>query len=90
MDKQEFVAFGKNIMVRPSKKDVVLSSNANAPKYWLYGEVVSIGSEVLNVAVGDIVGYDKFGIKDIDRDGEKYFFLKEDSDFILGIIKKNV
>lgn len=88
MDKQEFKAFGKNVMVRPSKKDVVLSSNANAPKYWLYGEVISVGSEVKDVHVGDIVGYDKFGIKDIDKDGEKYFFLKEDSDFILGIIKK--
>jgi len=88
MDKQEFVAYKTNIMVLPAKKDVVLSSNANAPKYWLYGTVISVGSEVKDIHVGDIVGYDKFGIKDVDKDNEKVFFIKDDPDFILGIIKK--
>lgn len=89
MDKN-FVAYGSNIMVKPEKKDSVLSDNVNAPKYWLYGEVVSVGKDVKDIVIGDIVGYDKFGIKDIDKDGEKYFFIKDDSDFILGVIKKNV
>ncbi len=86
MDKQEFAAYKTNIMVKPAKKDVVLSDNANAPKYWLYGEVVSVGSEVKDIHVGDLVGYDKFGIKDVDKDGEKTFFICDDPAFILGVI----
>ncbi len=86
---RNFVAYGSNIMVKPAKKDSVLSDNANAPKFWLYGEVVSVGSEVKNIVVGDTVGYDKFGIKDIDMEGQKYFFIEDNSQFILGLIKKN-
>lgn len=73
-------------MVRPQKKDVVLSSNVNAPKYWLYGEVIGVGCEVKDIHVGDTVGYDKFGIKDIDKDGEKFFFIEDNPAFILGVI----
>lgn len=85
MDK-EFQAYKTNVTVRPAKKDVVLSSSTNAPKYWLYGEVISVGSEVKDIHIGDLVGYDKFGIKDVDKDGEKTFFIADDPAFILGII----
>lgn len=86
MDTNSFEPYKTNILIRPVKKDVVLSSNANAPKYWLYGEVVGVGSEVKDIHVGDTVGYDKFGIKDVDKDGEKVFFICDDPAFILGII----
>lgn len=89
MDTNKFEPYKTNILIKPAKKDLVLSSNTNAPKYWLYGEVIGVGSEVKDIHVGDIVGYDKFGIKDVDKDGEKTFFIEDNSQFILGIIHTN-
>lgn len=87
MNPLNFLPYKTNILIKPAKKDVVLSDNANAPKYWLYGTVLAVGSDVRDIHEGDVVGYDKFGIKDIDKDGEKYFFLEDNPSFILGIIK---
>lgn len=81
-----WIPYKKNILVRPAKKEGVISETA---KYWLYGEVIGVGTDVQDIQIGDTVAYDKFGIKDIDRNGEKVFFIKDDSDFILGLIPKH-
>lgn len=86
MDK-DFLPYRTNILIKPAKKDIVLSDRADAPKYWLYGTVLAVGSEVKDIGVGDTVAYDKFGIKDVDKEGQKYFFIADDPNFVLGVIK---
>ncbi len=48
------------------------------------GKIEAIGSEVKNVAVGDVVLFDKYSGSKISLDGEDYLILKEED--ILGVV----
>ncbi len=48
------------------------------------GKVEAVGSEVKNVAVGDVILFDKYSGSKINLDGEDYLILKEED--ILGIL----
>lgn len=51
------------------------------------GTVVAVGPKAIEVSVGDRVRLKKYGLDEIELDGEKYLFGSED--FILGVeIKK--
>lgn len=75
-----------NILIKPEDKKKVIGNTA---KYYLYGEVLAVGNEVKDIKVGDRIGYTLWGLKDIEEsDGTKYYFVKDDSAFILGVLKK--
>ena len=48
------------------------------------GKIEAIGSEVKNVAVGDVILFDKYSGSKITVDGQEYLILKEED--ILGIL----
>jgi len=48
------------------------------------GKIEAIGSEVKNVAVGDVILFDKYSGSKISIDGQEYLILKEED--ILGIL----
>lgn len=75
--------FGKNILVVPTKKKQILVSDMNPLE--AYGDVVAIGNKVEEVKVGDTIMFTKWGIRENEIEGEKYYFVKEDDDFFLGI-----
>ncbi len=77
--------FGKNILVIPTKKEQVLVSETNS--ITAYGEVVGIGKDVKTIKVGDTIGFTKWGIRELDIQDDKHYFVPEDSDFLLGVIR---
>jgi hypothetical protein len=80
-------AYGSNIIVKPVEKNKIIGDTS---KYYLYGDVLSVGHLVKNIKVGDTIGYVLWGIKDIVMaDGQKHFFVQDNPDFILGILKKD-
>lgn len=80
-------SYKTNIQVKPIDKGKIIGNTA---KYYLYGEVVGVGSEVKDIKVGDMVGYTIFGVEEIlEADGTKTFYLQDNPDFILAISKKN-
>lgn len=81
----EWQAFGNNIRVIPKSKNKIIGDTA---KYFLYGEVVSVGKEVKKIKIGDTIAYTLFGINEVALEsGEKHYIIQESSDFILEVIK---
>ena len=76
--------YGKNILVVPVKKERILVSESDQLN--AYGEVTGIGEDVKSIKVGDIIAFTKWGIREVEVDGEKHFFVPEDTDFLLGKI----
>ena len=81
----KIIPFGKNIYVQPLVKEQVLVSDDEV--LCTYGTVISIGENVKTIKVGDIIGYDKFGVKDIEVNSVKNYLIPEDSDFLLCTIE---
>ena len=77
----EIIPFGKNIYVSPVLKDQVLVSDTEIRCN--YGKVISVGDEVKNVVIGDIIGYEPFGVKHLEVNGVDNFLIPEDSDFLI-------
>lgn len=71
-----------NILVKPTEVNTILRSQEGS--LCEYGEVVAIGDEVKVVKVGDLIGYTIWGMKKLEKDGEKFYILPEDGRFILG------
>ncbi len=77
--------FGNNILIQPASKNKIIGDTA---KYYLYGEVLDVGNEVKNIQVGDQIGYTLWGLnKIVEADGTEHFFVQENADFILGVVK---
>lgn len=84
MDK--FNAYGNNIEVLPDSKNKIIGDTS---KYYLFGTVISVGDQVKDFKEGDRIGYVLWGLNEIlHADGHKQFFVQENPDFIVGIIKK--
>lgn len=80
-------AYGNNILVKPAEKNKIIGDTS---KYYLYGEVLSIGNDVKDISVGDTIGYTMWGITEIVMaDGIKHFFVQDTPDFILGILSSD-
>lgn len=78
-------SFGRNIRVVPKSKEKIIGDTA---KYFLYGEVVSVGDEVKKVKIGDTIAYTLFGINEVLLEsGEKHYIIQESDDFILEVLK---
>lgn len=83
----EFKAYGKNIIVEPENKKKIIGDTA---MYHLFGKVLSVGDSVSRIEAGDIIGFTMWGVNElVEADGTKHFFVQDNEDFILGIIKKN-
>lgn len=83
---KKWVAYGNNIEILPVAKNKIIGDTA---KYYLFGTVVSKGEKVnASIEIGDIIGYTLWGVNKIeDSNGEEHFFIQDNPDFILGIIK---
>jgi co-chaperonin GroES (HSP10) len=76
--------FGKNILVKPiEKKQILVTDEGNLCEY---GEVIAVGDKVEEVKVGDVIGYTIWGVNRLVIDDEKYYFIPETDDFLLGKI----
>lgn len=83
----KFRAYGKNIIVEPENKKKVIGDTA---MYHLFGKVLSVGESVTRIEPGDIIGFTMWGVNElVEANGKKHFFVQDNEDFILGIIKKN-
>lgn len=81
----EFKAYGKNIIVEPENKKKVIGDTA---MYHLFGKVLSVGDSVTKIEVGDMIGFTMWGVNElVEANGKKHFFVQDNEDFILGIIK---
>ena len=81
MDKLNWKAYGTNIEVEPVSKNKIIGDTS---KYYLYGKVLSVGSEVNNIKVGDMIAWTLWGMNEIlDQDGTKHYFVQDNPDFII-------
>jgi co-chaperonin GroES (HSP10) len=74
-------AIGKNIIVKPVKKDdqkIIIQLKQDQPIHW---EVISIGEEINNLKVGDKVHILLYGGHDWEYNGEKYRVITPDNVF---------
>lgn len=78
--------YGTNILVQPIVKSQVLVSDSGT--LCEYGKVLAIGDEVSKVKVGDEVGFLVWGIQKLEVEGETFYFIPENSDFLLGYIQR--
>jgi len=77
--------FGNNILVKPSE---VKHSLVNQEKSLCeFGLVLAVGDEVKKIKVGQTIGYTVFGINSLSVDNDKFYFVPETSEFILGIFE---
>lgn len=77
--------FGKNILIKPEAKKRVLAADQGT--LCEYGKVIAVGNDVKSIKVGDTIGFLAWGIRKLMVDKETYYFVPEDDDFILGILK---
>ena len=76
-------AYKTNIKIEPESKHKIIGDTS---KYYLFGKVLDVGSEVKDIKVGDTIGYTLWGLTEIvEADGSKHFFVKDDADFILAV-----
>lgn len=71
-----------NILIKPTEVDTILRSNEGT--LCEYGEVLAVGDDVQVVKVGDTIGFTSWGVKKLERNGEKYYIVPEDGRFVLG------
>lgn len=69
------------LLIKPTEKKQIIVGERKS--LYEYGTVLDIGQDVQNVQIGDTVGYVVWGIKDLEIDGEKFYFVPEDSRFLL-------
>lgn len=78
--------YGNNILIKPESKNKIIGDTS---KFYLFGEVLDVGDSVKTIKAGDKIGYTLWGLnKIIEADGTEHFFVQDNSDFILGVIKK--
>lgn len=77
--------FRNRILVKPHENQSILRSEDGSLSE--YGEVLAIGPEVQEIKIGDKLGFSVFGVEKLIIEDEKYYFLTEDSEFILAILE---
>lgn len=81
----KYKPYGKNILIKPTSKDKVIGDSS---KFYLFGEVLDVGSEVKKIKKGDTIGHTLWGLnKIVEANGIEHFFVQDNDDFILGIIE---
>ena len=77
--------FGINVLVVPTEAPTILKSTEG--NLCEYGVVKEIGDEVREIKVGDTIAFVKWGIKSLEINDEKHYFIPEDDRFVLGTIR---
>lgn len=73
--------FGDQILVKPIEKaQVLVSDNGTLSEY---GEVVAVGPAVGMIKPGDKVGFSVFGVEKLIIEEQKYYFIRENPEFLL-------
>ena len=81
----KILPFGKRILVKPvEKKQVLVSDDGTLNEY---GEVIAVGKDVNEIKIGDKIGFSVFGVEKLIIDEEKFYFVKEDDEFLLAVIE---
>lgn len=79
----QYKPYKNNILIEPESKNKIIGDTS---KFYLFGKVLDIGSEVKDIKIGDTIGYTLWGLTEIvEADGTKHFFVQDNSDFILGV-----
>lgn len=78
--------FGKRILIKPVEKQTILNVDEGALSE--YGDVIAIGDEVKKIKVGDKIGFSVFGVEKLVIDEQKYYFILESDEFLLGKIEQ--
>ena len=77
--------FGKYVWIKPvAKRDGPLE---NLNSLCEYGEIMDVGSEVKLLKKGQTIGFLAWGVKHLEIDDVKHYFVPEDGDFILCIVE---
>jgi len=76
--------FGNRILIKPvEKKQILVSDDGTLNEY---GEVIAVGDDVKVIKVGNKVGFSVFGVEKLIIEEEKFYFLQESPEFLLGTI----
>lgn len=73
-----------NILVKPQEAEGFLRSSEGLLTE--IGKVIAVGEDVQRIKIGDEIAFSKWGVKNVEKDNEKYYFIPEDGRFILGIV----
>lgn len=90
--------YGNNILISPMSKNKIIGDTS---RFFLFGEVLAVGESVGTwrflwwnflkkdaIKPGDTISYTQWGINKIeDEDKVEHFFVQDNPDFILGVIK---
>lgn len=74
--------FEKQVLIKPITNKGILGDMMCA-----YGEVLEVGEGVTKIKKGQILGFEKYGLKELIVDKEELVFISEDSDFLLCILE---
>lgn len=77
--------FGDRILIKPIERKTVLVSDDGTLNE--YGEVIAIGEDVKRIKMGDKIGFSVFGIEKLVIEEEKFYFIQESPEFLLGVIE---
>lgn len=80
--------FGNQILVEPIQHKQPLGQSPKCE----YGTAVAVGDEVMKVKKGDIIAFTKWGVNELiiqdgTPEGKKYYFVPEDSRFVLARLR---
>lgn len=82
MSNLKITPYGKNILIEPMiKSQIAVSDSAPLCEY---GKVVAVGGDVTTVKEGETIGFTVYGLNELFAEDKKYYFVPEDSRFILG------
>ena len=74
---------GNNIYYEPTKEERPIGDASLCE----YGKVLAIGKDVQEIKVGDTIIFTKWGVNEIEINGQKHFVINEDPGFVLGTLE---
>ena len=75
--------FGNNLLIDPTEAETIYTTEG-VKSLFQYGTIKAKGDEVSEkIKVGDVMGYCVWGTRDLEINDKKYYFIPEDSRFLL-------
>ncbi len=82
----KIIPYGDRLLIKPIERKTVLVSDDGTLNE--YGEVVAVGDACSGkIKVGDRVGFSVFGVEKLVIDEEKFYFIQQNSEFLLCTIE---
>ncbi len=80
------IPYKTNILIEPQSKGKVIGDTS---KFYLFAKVLAVGTGVSpEIEVGDTISYTLWGLNKVIRsDGQEDFYVQDNPDFILDVIK---